>query len=336
MTATEMTFLNKSVCAPLMELLSAVEKKIDIETLEEGLKVKYEQQLKEKEQEKDSMIAEKDGLIEKLKQEILDLKEQCKDNQSNLEQLARMKQENEVLDEIISDEKRKTAEKQSTIEELNIRISENLNKMARVEEVNIKLKEEGNRLSLVDKENRSLSDQVTILMGKMSRMFELEKKLRTLDMDLTEKRTELDTARFELRARTDQSERLQREKVDLMNRLELAKREEASKATKIAELQEQAIQLNSQLSLQSDKLDFVSAKLKDVTALKSQLENDRKDVCWQINDLLKNPDIDFDDLKTFLVRVEEKINNVDIKKPKGAAFVKSLAGNKETGKVQAV
>ena len=34
---------------------------------------------------------------------------------------------------------------------------------------------------------------------------------------------------------------------------------------KITEVQEQTVQLNAQLSLQSDKFDFMSAKLKDVT-----------------------------------------------------------------------
>lgn len=343
MTAPEMTFINNSVCTPLMELLTAVEKKIDIEAVEEGLKAKYEQQLSEKDiainekdaaiSERDTAISKKDDLIEKLKQEICDLKEECRDHQATKEQLVRAKQENDVLDEIISDEKRKIVEKQSTIEELNVRISENLNKMAKVEEANIELKKEVNRLSLVEKENTSLNDQVAELMVKTERMFDLEKKLRILNVEVGKKQSELETISFELTASKEQGERLQKEKIDLMARLELVTREDSSKATKITELQEQAIQLNAQLNLQSDKFDFISAKLKDVTALKGQLESDRKDVCWQINDLLKNPDIDFDDLKTFLMRVEEKINNVDIKKPKGAAFVKSLASNKEAGKV---
>lgn len=330
MTAAEMTFINQSVCSPLMELLTAVEKKIDIEAIEESLKAKHEQQLKEK----DAVISEKDDLIEKMKQEILELKEKHqKESQNTMEQLARAKHENEVLDEIISDEKRKIAEKQGTIEELNVRISENLNRIASVEATNIELKQEVNRLNLVEKENKSLSDQVDELMVKVNQVFELNKQIRFLNMDISEKKSQVETISLELKTSLEQGERLQKEKVDLMSRLELVMQEDSCKAAKISELQERAIQLNAQLSLQSDKFDFISAKLKDVTALKGQLENDRKDVCWQINDLLKNPDIDFDDLKTFLVRVEEKINNVDIKKPKGAAFVKSLAGNKEAGKV---
>lgn len=324
-----MTFINKSVCAPLMELLSAVEKKIDIEALEEGLKAKYEQQLKEK----DEVISEKDELIAKLQRDILNLEEKCKDHDETREQLARAKHENEVLDEIISDEKRKIAEKQSTIEELNVCISKNLDQISAVERVNIELKKEMNRLSLVEKENKSLSEQVTDLMVKVDRIFELEKRIRILNVEVSEKQNQIETTSFELKTITELSERLQREKTDLIGRLEAANREDVSKAAKINELQEQASQLSAQLSLQSDKFDFISAKLKDVTALKGQLESDRKDVCWQINELLKNPDIDFDDLKTFLVRVEEKINNVDIKKPKGASFVKSLAAAKEAGKV---
>lgn len=328
MTAAEMTFVNKSVCVPLMELLSAVEKKIDIEALEESLKAKYEQQLKEK----DDVISEKDGLIAKLQRDILNLEEKCKEHAETREQLARAKHENEVLDEIISDEKRKIAEKQSTIEELNVRISANLNQISSVEEVNIELKKEVNRLSLVDKENKSLTEQVTDLMSKVDRIFELEKRIRILNVENSEKENQIETTSFELKTSMDHGERLQREKADLISRLENVTREDSSKAVKINVLQERASQLSAQLSLQSDKFDFISAKLKDVTALKGQLENDRKDVCWQINELLKNPDIDFEDLKTFLVRVEEKINNVDIKKPKGATFVKSLAVNKETGK----
>ena len=247
MTAAEMTFINQSVCSPLMELLSAVEKKIDIEAVEEGLRAKHEQQL----QEKDAVISEKDGLIEKLQQEILGLKEECKENQSTREQLARAKQENDVLDEIISDEKRKIAEKQSTIEELNVQISKNLSRIASVEGINIELKQEVNRLNLVEKENKSLNQQVTELMVKVDKTFELEKQIRLLSMDINEKKSQLETTSFELKASLEQGERLQKEKVDLMNRLELVTRE---KTTKISELQsEKTFELEKKIRLLSMK-----------------------------------------------------------------------------------
>ena len=309
-----MTFTSRSICSPLNELLAAVEKKIDIEKLEEDLKSKYVEQLKAK-----------DDTIAKLQQEIMNLSEKCKENDQTLEQLDRARKENEVLDEIISDEKRKLVEKQGTVEELNSRIADNLNQIASVEKKNIELKKEVNRLSVMENENQSLNEQVNDLMSKLNRMFELEKKITILSVDCNEKQAKIDNITFELKTNFELNERLARERSELMNRLDLSAKLDSDKSIQINELKVEMGNLNAQLSLQNDKCDFINAKLKDTSALKNQLEKDRKDICWQINDLLKNPDCDFEDLKTFLVKVDEKINNVDFKKPRGGAFLKSIA-----------
>lgn len=315
----EATFINQSVLNPLMELVAAVEKNIDIERVEGELKAKYEAQLKEK-----------DERLNELEQNLLELQEslnqKSSDHESAIEQLERAKKENVVLDEIISDEKRKLEEKQSTIEVLNVRISQNMNEISSIKEKNIELSKEVNRLSVMEKQNQSLNEQVNDLMSKTNKMFELEKKITMLNVDCNEKQTQIENIRYELKTNIELNERLSKERMDLMNRLDVLMKEDSDKACIINELRNESTNLNAQLSLQNDKCDFLEVKLKDTSALKNQLDKDRKDICWQINDLLNNPDVDFDDLKTFLLRVEEKINNADTKKPKGAAFVESLAG----------
>ena len=162
--AVEASFINKSVCNPLMELITAVEKKIDIEKVEEELKAKYEEQLKAK----DELIGKLEHDLTTLKQ---DLKEKSNHHETVLEQLERARNENEVLDEIISDEKRKLEAKQSTIEELNVRISESMQLISKTEEKNIELNKEVNRLSVMEKQNQSLNEQVNDLMNKTNKCF---------------------------------------------------------------------------------------------------------------------------------------------------------------------
>lgn len=362
MNLAEATFLNQSVCAPLMELISKVEKKIDIERVEDDLKQKFEQQLKAK----DDLLSNQNVKINELEKELEQLKERCKDYDGLVEKLERSKKENEVLDEIISDEKRKLAEKQGTVEELNCKISDYLNEIKEKENRNIDLTKEINRLSLMEKENESLKEQLEKALIEVKRIFDLEKNITFLKMKNDEKDSQIENAQYELKTNLDLNQRLSKERSELMKKLdELTKenndkqseinniqfelksnvslnerlteernvltsnidsllKEDKSKAATIDSLKSANVNLNAQLSLQNDRCDFVNAKLKDTSTLKNQLEKDRKDICWQINELLQNPDVEFEDLKTFLIRVEEKINSVDFKKPKGSAFIKSL------------